>query len=119
MDAGKLEVKKSSQTWPLTSFVVISILFVFLTAYTKYIFAKDYSFYIEGECDPLITTCFVRDCDEYCPPNGLEIYSAYYIDASEFTSCTSNDCASICENLETAHLCEQIACDSNNYECTE
>ncbi len=119
MEAVQPEAQKSARTWPLTSFVIVSIFFVFLTAYTKYIFAKDYSFYIEGECNPTTTTCFVRDCEEYCPPNGLDTYSAYYIDASEFSSCASNDCANICKNLETAHLCEQIACDSNDYECTE
>lgn len=104
---------KKLSTRVLIAFIVISLFFVFLTGYTKYIFAKDYSFYIETECNPDTASCFIRDCEEYCPPNGLATYSAYYIQASEFNKCTSNDCSNICQDSETAHLCEPILCDSS------
>lgn len=103
----------------LVGFFIISLFFVFLTGYTKYIFAKDYTFYVEGECDPTATSCYVRSCDDYCPPNELSTYSAYYIDANQFNNCTYNDCKNICEDTETAYLCEPIPCDAEEYECTE
>jgi hypothetical protein len=104
----------------LIAFIIITLFFVFLTGYTKYIFAKDYTFYIEAECNPDTTSCFIRDCEEYCPPNGLSTYSAYYIDASEYSRCTSNDCSNICQDSTTAHLCEPIPCDSDaGDECSE
>ncbi len=102
-----------TKTQVLTLFVFVSIFFVFLTAFTKFIFAKDYQFYIEGACDTTTQNCFVRDCDDYCPPNGLDTYSAYYIKASDFPSCSSNDCANICLNGATTEKCEVIECDSN------
>jgi hypothetical protein len=101
-----------TKTQLLTSFVFISVFLVFLTAYTKFIFAKEYFFYIEAPCDTETQSCFVRDCDEYCPPNGLDTYSAYYLKASDFPSCTTNDCANICLNEITADKCEMIPCDS-------
>ncbi len=96
----------------LTLFVLLSVMLTFLTAYTKYIFAKDYSFYIEAPCDPTTMTCFVRDCGDYCPPNGLDTYRAYMIPASVFPSCTSNSCENICLSESSSYQCEEIICDS-------
>ncbi len=98
----------------LVSFVLLSLVFTYLTAYTKYIFAKDYSFYIETPCDPESMTCFVRDCDDYCPPNGLAIYRSFSIPADVFPVCTSNSCENICLNKATSHQCEEIVCDEEN-----
>lgn len=95
----------------LTIFVLSSLVFTFLTAYTKYIFAKDYSFYIEAPCDPSTMSCFVRDCDDYCPPNGLDTYRAYMIPASIFPACTNNSCENVCLDETTTHQCEEIQCD--------
>ncbi len=104
--------REVTKTQLLTIFVFISIFLVLCCAYAKYIFAKDYIFYIEGSCNPETQSCFVRNCDEYCPPNGLDTYSAYHIQAREYLKCTSNDCASICENSVTKNVCEQITCDT-------
>lgn len=95
----------------LITFVVLSLLLTYITAYTKYIFAKDYSFYIEAPCDPESTTCFTRNCDDYCPPNGLADYRAFTIKASTFGSCTDNACSNICLNKSIAYQCEEILCD--------
>jgi hypothetical protein len=96
----------------LTVFVLFSLVFTFLTAYTKYMFAKDYEFYIEAPCDPTSETCFVRDCDDYCPPNGLDTYRAYMIPASTFPNCTDNSCSNICLEDATADQCTEILCDA-------
>ncbi len=96
----------------LTVFIILAVIFTFLTAYTKYIFAKDYSFYIEGPCDPETMICFIRDCDDYCPPNGLAEYRSYMIPASVFPVCTDNACSNICQNKATNHQCQEISCDT-------
>lgn len=117
------ETKEYSHSWGerlIKYFVILSLILVFLTAYTKYIFAKDYYFYIESPCDPSTTKCFVRDCDDYCPPNGLETYSAYNIKASTYSSCLDNSCVNICESSESEHLCTPIACDeTTGDECSQ
>ncbi len=106
--------KEYSSKWGviiLVTFVVLSLLFTYLTAYTKYIFAKDYSIYIEAPCDPETMTCFTRDCDDYCPPNGLSEYRAFNVSASTFHTCTDNSCDNICSNSATANKCSEIICD--------
>jgi hypothetical protein len=96
----------------LGSFVIFSLFFVFLTAYTKYIFAKDYSFYIETPCEPDSEICFVRDCDNYCPPNNLSAYKAFIIPADIFANCVDNACSNICLADKGRQACEQIHCNA-------
>jgi hypothetical protein len=103
----------AKRTRILTSFIVISLVLVFLTAFTKFIFAKDYYFYIESECDESSEICFTRDCEEYCPPNGLDTYKAYYIPASAFPQCEDNGCNNICEG-DASNVCEELECDAEN-----
>jgi len=106
--------RTSLRCWFLIVFVTISVILVFLTAFTKYYFAKDYYFYVEAPCDETSELCFVRDCDDYCPPNGLASYKAYYIKASLFDSCSNNSCTNICSSEATSNLCSEIKCDSEN-----
>lgn len=98
--------------------VMIGVFFALLSSYTKYIYAQDYSFIIEASCDPAETSCYVRDCDDYCPPNELEVYSSYLISANDYADCTDNSCSNICENTTTAELCVPIECNSDNNDCT-
>lgn len=98
--------------------MVIAVFFALLSSYTKYIYAHDYSFIIEAPCNPEQTTCFVRDCDDYCPPNELEIYTSYLISAGDYANCTDNSCANVCENVATAELCVPIECNPNENDCT-
>ncbi len=93
-----------------TVFVVVALVLVFLSAYTRYIFAKDYFFYVEGRCDTSTQTCFIRDCEDYCPPNGLDTYSAYYIKAALYEQCQRNSCGNICRG-EQSNKCIVIECD--------
>jgi hypothetical protein len=98
----------------LSTFVFVALILISLTAYTKYIFAKDYNFYIEAPCDPTLMTCFVRDCDDYCPPNGLSTYRAYMVSASVFPDCIDNSCTNICLSGTTSSLCEEIICSTED-----
>ena len=98
---------------------MLSVLFVLFTAYTKYIYAQDYNFIIEAPCDPGEMTCFVRDCDDYCPPNELEVYRAYEIPATDYNLCTDNSCTNICQNVDTMSSCVPILCNlDNGDDCT-
>ncbi len=104
----------------LLVFTIISLSLVFMTAYTKYIFAQDYTFRIEATCNPQQQTCFVRDCTESCPPNQLPVYSAYKISASDYSECTTNGCENICQNEDKSNLCKEIVCNAQNGDsCSE
>lgn len=92
----------------------ISVALVCLVSYTKYIYAKDYTFLVEASCDPLTQSCYVRDCEDYCPPNELESYTVFAISAADFSSCTDNSCSNVCLNPTTAEKCEEITCDIEN-----
>ena len=102
--------KLSPKVSILLSITAVCVALVFLTAYSKYIFAKDYDFILEAPCNPEIEVCFVRDCDDYCPPNELDTYTIYKIPASAYESCTTNSCQNICQNPKTSGLCEKINC---------
>lgn len=111
----------SQEATPLSRTVVVIIIITFfvilfftLTAYTKYIFAKDYTFIIETPCSTENGVCYVRDCEEYCPPNKLEIYSVFYMPAYMYKECTGNSCENICFTAETSHYCTEIICDKEN-----
>jgi len=111
----------SQETIPVSRGVAIIMIvstlllsFVSLTAYTKYIFAKDFNFIVEVFCNQEEEVCFVRDCDEYCPPNGLETYSVFEIPAHLYSSCTSNSCENICLAEDSSYLCTRIICDNEN-----
>lgn len=95
----------------IITLTVLSVVLVLLTAYTKYIYAKDYFFFVEAPCDTSSQTCFVRDCDDYCPPNEFEEYKTYLIKAEYFEQCTDNSCLNICEAPETSNLCEEVICN--------
>ncbi len=104
----------------LLVFTIVGLSLVILTAYSKYIYAKDFTFLIEATCNPEQQSCFVRDCEEYCPPNQLEIYSAYEISAADYDKCTTNGCENICQNETTKNLCIEISCNAENGDdCTD
>ncbi|MEZ4104591.1 MAG: hypothetical protein R3B60_04900 [Candidatus Paceibacterota bacterium] len=92
----------------------LSVSLVLLTAYTKYIYAHDYDFIIEAPCDPEQMSCYVRDCNDYCPPNELEIYQVYHLPASIYPLCIDNSCTNICESDETKKQCIPVLCNINN-----
>lgn len=97
---------------------LLSVALVFLTAFTKYIYAKDYIFLVESTCDPELHTCFVRDCEDYCPPNALESYRVFSIQAKDFHLCTDNSCSNICTDSSTSAMCEELTCEPENDDCS-
>lgn len=109
-----VETRSNLRVKILVGLTAISVLLVLLTGYTKYIYAGDYFFIIEAPCDENSQTCFVRDCEDYCPPNELATYKTYLIKAEDFADCTENSCTNICENEETSDLCEEVICNLDN-----
>jgi len=98
----------------------VCVCLVLLTAYTKFIYANDYQFRIEAPCDPETESCFVRDCEEYCPPNGLEVFSVFEISAADYEKCTTNSCENVCQSVVGDELCLQVSCDEENGDdCTD
>lgn len=110
--------KKVTRLLIFFAFVCVSL--VALTSYTKYIYAKDYTFRIESTCNPEEGVCYVRDCDEYCPPNNLAVYTVYNMSASYYDQCENNSCENICHNEDTAQLCIELKCSEENGDvCTD
>lgn len=98
--------------------IFIGSFVVFYVVYNFY-FEKDFPILVEESCDPSMEQCFYRNCeDEECPPNELEYYSQYYVEASDFTSCEStNDCNLNTLCTDNPDLCEKIECISGVDEC--
>ncbi len=98
--------------------IFIGSFVVFYVIYNFY-FEKDFSILVEESCDPSTEQCFYRNCEEEeCPPNELEYYSQFYIDASDFTLCekdTSCNLDTLCTNNPT--LCEKVECISGVDQC--
>lgn len=97
-------------------FTIVIVLFstVLANNYFKFFENKDYVFIVEAACDPTIEICFTRDCSnsDDCPPNELEIYKVYELDAKYFKGCADNSCAVFCR--EKANICTQVKCDQAN-----
>jgi len=117
-----MEKEQSSKNYStaLIIFVLASVLLVIFSSYTRYLFAKDYFFFVEAPCDEETQTCFFRRCDDYCPPNQLEVYSVYRIKASLYEQCTDNSCENICNDSASKSTCELIPCNvDDGVECSE
>ena len=80
---------------------------------------KDYTFTTEAACDQSNSRCFVRDCsDDSCPPNGLEIYREFTLNASDFSKCADNSCLNECTSGSIQ--CTESNCgDSPDDICSE
>ncbi len=93
-------------------FWVIMGSFVGLFVIYSFYFQKNYTILVEESCDPNTTQCFYRNCEqEECPPNELEYYSQYTIEASNFDVCRKTDSCnieSVCTDNNT--LCTKIDC---------
>ena len=95
----------------LIIFIFTLIVLVSLSSYVRYIFAKDYEFHVEMTCDTKTEICNIRDCNDYCPPNGLAEYKVYKIPAIDFTNCIDNSCSNICG---ATNKCLLIKCDTES-----
>lgn len=105
---------QSQKTFYILLSVLLSIVSLSLfSSFTRFVVAKDYNFHVEIPCEPTSEgTCFVRDCDDYCPPNGLESYKVFVIPALLYDKCTDNSCSNIC--LTNGSLCSEIQCSLEN-----
>ena len=108
-----------------SSNTVTKILFILVSAMTLAVIAnnfftfyyqKGYDFIVEAECDPSQQVCFIRDCSEgsECPPNELEQYRMFALNASDFEACANNSCINECATGSIQ--CEEIFCDESEGE---
>lgn len=89
----------------------VALFFVAAICSTAYIFLieKEYEFVVEAPCDPAVDTCFHRDCSGgECPPNGLEEYRIFTVNAADFETCADETCLAECTTGSIA--CTEIAC---------
>jgi len=80
-----------------------------------YIVQKDFTFEVEAACDPSTNNCFERDCsskDSDCPPDNLEHYKVYEVNAATFQKCSADTCAKECENGEVS--CKLLQCGESS-----
>lgn len=91
-------------------FLFISVV---LANFSQFYQNKNYEFIVEASCDSSLEDCFIRDCStpDECPPNELEIYKQYSINAVNFKNCEDNSCAIFCSINTTS--CTPIKCDSS------
>lgn len=89
--------------------IALSVVAVILSTAYKFTLQKNYDFIVEASCDPTSEACFYRNCDdEECPPNGLENYKVFLINAADFQKCSDNSCTIQCS--ENSISCEEIIC---------
>lgn len=91
--------------------VLLTVFAVSATSFVRYVFAKSYIFHVEMPCDTSKQNCYLRDCDDYCPPNGLAEYKVYAVKASEYKNCSNNSCVNVCLD---SNKCTEIKCNPSN-----
>lgn len=109
-----LKNKKGGSWLVLTVvFVLASILYILYV----YVFQNKYDFLVESGCVPEQEVCFVRDCSTgECPPNNLENYSQFMIEAGDFNKCPDGDCGFVCEAGVIS--CKKLSCEEEGEECS-
>ncbi len=112
---------KGLNSWSFFSVVILFIIVtVAISAYARFLYFQEYTFYVEAACDPEIENCYIRSCEDYCPPNELEVYKAFYIPANVFAQCTDNSCENICSDTTSGPVCEEIPCEADEEtECSQ
>lgn len=104
-----------SDRWVL-SLISLSVLAVLGVTGWMFLVEERYDFVVEAACDPATETCFYRECSDLsnlgdCPPNGLENYKIYVLNAADFYSCEDNSCAHECRTGTIK--CEEVLCGEN------
>jgi len=90
--------------------IFLSVVAVIAATAYRFLWVKDYVFIVEAACDPAVEVCFYRDCDDYCPPNGLEYYRVFEVSAADFSTCSDNSCSRECMSGSIA--CSEVLCDA-------
>jgi len=96
--------------------VAAAFVYVVWFNFHKFVLAERYDFFVEAPCDSETESCYLRDCEEYCPPNGLSSYRVWKIVARDFKRCADDSCEAECASGEIA--CEEIACDPETADCS-
>jgi hypothetical protein len=96
--------------------VVLAFSYVVWFNFQKFVLAERYDFFVEAPCNPEEESCYLRDCDDYCPPNGLSSYKVWKIVARDFKRCDDDSCEAECERGEI--VCEAIPCDPEVGDCS-
>jgi hypothetical protein len=88
----------------------LSCLAVIASSFYSLYFKKNYEFVVETSCNPEVDICFERDCTnpDDCPPNQLEDFKRYNLNAADFAKCENEDCTVACET--GLIKCDQITC---------
>lgn len=92
-------------------FILVSALVLVAVVNNFYIFyyQKNYNFIVEVSCDTTEQSCFIRDCnDGECPPNELEQYRMFSLNAKDFSLCETDSCLRAC--LSGQITCSEILC---------
>lgn len=98
----------------LQALIILTILMVIFTTWYHFYKTKHFQFIVEAPCDINTHTCYIRSCMEegdYCPPNNLQSYRVFQINASDFEKCTDNFCLDEC--LEGDIACTEIECQED------
>lgn len=114
----KMDIPKKTSVPVILWILIISVIIVLGQSIYKNYILRDYTFYVEAQCDTSANECYVRSCEVEgdCPPNNLETYRAFELPASEFQYCSDNSCLNICPSEE--HLCEELLCsDQEDVDC--
>ena len=107
---------------PSSSSKVTRFLFILLSAmalaaiinnFYIFFYQKNYKFIVEALCDSKEQSCFIRHCgeDAECPPNGLEQYRQFSLNASDFKKCSDDSCLNECTS--GVIKCIEISCDES------
>jgi len=105
-----MEEKSKKLLTPFTTLNVVLFLTVIINSFYFFYIKKDFDFIVETTCDPIIEQCFLRDCTnpDDCPPNGLQEFKRYTLNANDFKYCVDEDCKLACESNQIK--CEVISC---------
>lgn len=106
----KPEVKPKKLLTPFTFLNIILFLAVIANSFYFFYIKKDFDFIVETVCDPTLEQCLLRDCTnpDDCPPNGLQEFKRYTLNANDFKYCENEDCKTVCESGQVQ--CEIIPC---------
>ena len=102
----------------IVSMVVLAIGSTFWLFYLQ----KNYTVIVEASCDPASETCFYRLCTSSentgdCPPNELENYKVFSLQAYDFENCADNSCKQECES-GTFECVETVCGETEGDECS-
>lgn len=96
--------------------VAAAFLYVVWFNFNKFVVTKNYDFFVEAPCDAASESCHLRDCEDYCPPNGLSSYKVWKLVARDFSRCSDDSCEKECASGRVK--CEPVPCDPEEGDCS-